>query len=48
MGLDERDVTTNESNVPTTYIAGVAKLNGAAIMSPIITQVKNSPGQGKK
>lgn len=45
--LDAIDVTTNESNIPSTYFAGIAKLNGFAIMTPIISRVKTTPTGGK-
>jgi hypothetical protein len=43
-GLDERDATNNQSDVPSTYFAGVAKLNGSPLMTQVITKIKNSGG----
>jgi hypothetical protein len=46
-GLDELDVTTNETDVPHNYFAGVAKLNVSWIMNPVIAFVKPSQSSGK-
>ncbi len=46
-GLDERDFVSNEGDVPITYFAGVRKLPGSAIMTPVIARIKNTPGGGK-
>jgi hypothetical protein len=47
-GLDERDFTTNQTGVPSVDFAGVAKLNGVAIMSPLLSRVTPTPQQGGK
>lgn len=47
-GLDDRNATAPQEDVPSPYFAGVAKLNGFPLMTPVITQVKNSPQSGAK
>lgn len=47
-GLDEINFTSAEENLPSTWFAGVAKLNASPLMTPIITEVKNTPTQGGK
>lgn len=44
-GIDERDLTNNQSGVPCTYFAGVAKLNCAPLMTQIITKTKSVGGK---
>jgi len=47
-GLDERDFTTVQGDVPSAYFAGVAKLNGSPIMNPVVTKTKKSATTGGK
>ncbi len=45
-GLDDLDVPTNETDVPPTYFAGLARLNVSWICPPVITLILPSPTQG--
>jgi hypothetical protein len=47
-GLDERDFTTNQTGVPSLDFAGVAKLNGQAIMTPLLSRIVATPQAGGK
>jgi hypothetical protein len=47
VNLDEINVVTNETNVPSPYFAGVRQLNVSWIMNPVIAFTKPSAGSGK-
>jgi hypothetical protein len=47
-GLDELDVPTNETDVPVTYFAGIAKLNVSWLMVPLITRIVAQDNSGGK
>lgn len=48
-GIDEIDVSTNQTNVPPPYFAGTRKLSVSWIMMPLVTRViqQNQGGKGK-
>jgi hypothetical protein len=49
IGLDEIQVTTSETDVPSPYFAGIAQLNVSWVMNPVIafTKPSNTTGKGK-
>jgi hypothetical protein len=47
-GINEIDVSTNETNVPPPYFAGVRKLSVSWIMYPLITRIVTQNQGGKK
>ncbi len=47
-GIDEINVSTNETNVPPPYFAGVRQLPVSWIMYPIVTLIVTQNQGGKK
>ena len=47
-GIDEIDVSTNQTNVPPPYFCGARSLSVSWVMTPIITRIVTQNQGGKK
>ncbi len=49
VSLEEMDIVTSETDVPSTYFAGVRRMNVSWVMNPVIafTKPTNTTGKGK-